>query len=143
MTWLEKLTTNPAITEALPEAVVETLLMVAISGVATVLIGGLLGILHGLLRLRPHTGKIVLRALHLSERVVTLSRSYPTDAADLWDACTNAERLPRWFAPVHGELRLNGTYQVEGNASGTIRNSFSASWNSSHSLANVKRRNCR
>ncbi|MBD4580339.1 metal ABC transporter permease, partial [Xanthomonas citri pv. citri] len=39
MTWLEKLTTNPAITEALPEAVVETLLMVAISGVATVLIG--------------------------------------------------------------------------------------------------------
>ena len=43
MTWLEKLTTNPAITEALPEAVVETLLMVAISGVATVLIGGLLG----------------------------------------------------------------------------------------------------
>lgn len=66
-------------------------------------------------------------------RVVTLSRSYPTDAADLWDACTNAERLPRWFAPVHGELRLNGTYQVEGNASGTILTcdpprTFTATW---------------
>lgn len=66
-------------------------------------------------------------------RVVTLSRSYPTDAADLWDACTNAERLPRWFAPVHGELRLGGTYQVEGNASGTVLtcdppHTFTATW---------------
>lgn len=65
--------------------------------------------------------------------VVTLSRFYPTDAADLWDACTNAERLPRWFAPVHGELRLGGTYQVEGNASGTVLTcdpprSFTATW---------------
>ena len=66
-------------------------------------------------------------------RVVTLSRCYPTDAADLWDACTNAERLPRWFAPVHGDLRLDGRYQVEGNASGTILTcdpprSFTATW---------------
>lgn len=66
-------------------------------------------------------------------RVVTLSRSYPTDAADLWEACTSAERLPRWFAPVHGELRLGGKYQVEGNASGTVLaceppRSFTATW---------------
>lgn len=66
-------------------------------------------------------------------RVVTLSRSYPTDAADLWEACTSAERLPRWFAPVHGELRLGGKYQVEGNASGTVLTcepprSFTATW---------------
>ncbi|MDG4665791.1 SRPBCC family protein [Mycobacterium sp. 236(2023)] len=66
-------------------------------------------------------------------RVVTLGRSYPTDAADLWDACTSAERLPRWFAPVHGELRLDGKYQVEGNASGTVLTcdpprTFTATW---------------
>jgi uncharacterized protein YndB with AHSA1/START domain len=66
-------------------------------------------------------------------RVVTLRRSYPTDAADLWDACTNAERLPRWFAPVHGDLRLGGAYQVEGNASGTVLTcdpprTFTATW---------------
>lgn len=66
-------------------------------------------------------------------RVVTLSRSYATDAADLWDACTTAERLPRWFAPVHGDLRLGGSYQVEGNASGTVLtcdppSSFTATW---------------
>lgn len=47
-------------------------------------------------------------------------RTYLTDQADLWDVVTNEERLPRWFAPVTGELRLGGRYQIEGNASGVI-----------------------
>ena len=51
---------------------------------------------------------------------VTLSRSYPTTVGDLWDAVTNADRIPRWFAPVTGNLELGGRYQVEGNAGGTI-----------------------
>lgn len=51
---------------------------------------------------------------------VSLSRSYATALEDLWDAATNAERFPRWFALVTGDLRLNGHYQVEGNASGQI-----------------------
>ncbi|CAM3751878.1 MULTISPECIES: SRPBCC family protein [Tsukamurella] len=50
----------------------------------------------------------------------SLSQTYPTDPADLWDAVTNAERLPRWFAPVHGDLELGGRFQVEGNAGGTV-----------------------
>ena len=33
---------------------------------------------------------------------------------------TQPERLKRWFAPVTGNLRLGGRYQLEGNASGTI-----------------------
>jgi len=53
-------------------------------------------------------------------RGVTLERVYDTTADDLWDAVTNGERLPRWFAPVSGELKLGGRYQIEGNASGTI-----------------------
>ncbi len=66
-------------------------------------------------------------------RVQTLARTYPTDLADLWDACTSAERLPRWFAPVTGELRLGGRYQVEGNAGGTVQEcepprSFALTW---------------
>ncbi|WP_404404847.1 SRPBCC family protein [Pelagibacterium halotolerans] len=66
-------------------------------------------------------------------RAVTLTRSYDTDADDLWDALTNQERLPRWFAPVHGNLELGGQYQVQGNASGTITacdppKSFGATW---------------
>jgi uncharacterized protein YndB with AHSA1/START domain len=53
-------------------------------------------------------------------RTVTIARVYPTPPEDLWDACTNAERLSRWFLPVSGDLRLGGRYAFEGNASGTI-----------------------
>ncbi|WP_422774124.1 SRPBCC family protein [Plantactinospora sp. WMMC1484] len=53
-------------------------------------------------------------------RTVLLRRTYDTSVDDLWDAVTNPERLPRWFAPVSGELKLGGRYQVEGNAGGEI-----------------------
>lgn len=53
-------------------------------------------------------------------RNVTLARSYDTTIGDLWDAVTNPQRLPRWFLPVSGDLRLGGNYQFEGNAGGTI-----------------------
>lgn len=53
-------------------------------------------------------------------KAVIASRVYPTDAADLWDALTRPERIKRWFAPVTGELKLGGRYQVENNAGGTI-----------------------
>ena len=53
-------------------------------------------------------------------RAVTLSRSFATTVADLWDAVTNAERIPRWFLPVSGELERGGRYQLEGNAGGVI-----------------------
>ena len=39
---------------------------------------------------------------------------------DLWDVLTNAERIPRWFLPISGELELGGRYQLEGNAGGVI-----------------------
>ena len=53
-------------------------------------------------------------------RAVTLSRSYPTTAEDLWDALTNLDRIPRWFLPVEGDLQLGGHYQLTGNAGGEI-----------------------
>ena len=55
-----------------------------------------------------------------SASAVTLSRSYATTVADLWDAGTSAERIPRWFMPVSGDLELGGRYQLEGNAGGAI-----------------------
>jgi len=61
---------------------------------------------------RMHDGK--------PARVVIASRTYDTDVDDLWDALTSAERIPRWFLPVSGELRLGGRYQLQGNAGGTI-----------------------
>jgi uncharacterized protein YndB with AHSA1/START domain len=53
-------------------------------------------------------------------KVVVAKRTYDTTPDDLWDALTNAERLPRWFLPITGDLRLGGRYQLKGNAGGTI-----------------------
>lgn len=66
-------------------------------------------------------------------RTVTLARTYPTGIDDLWAACTDPERIPRWFLPVTGDLRVGGRFQLEGNAGGTIERcepprSFSATW---------------
>jgi uncharacterized protein YndB with AHSA1/START domain len=65
--------------------------------------------------------------------VQTVSQSYPTTVDDLWEACTQPDRLARWFAPVTGDLRLGGRYQVEGNASGQViacepPRSFTVTW---------------
>jgi len=53
-------------------------------------------------------------------KVVTVNQTYDADLADVWDACTSPERIPRWFLPVSGDLRLGGRYQLEGNAAGEI-----------------------
>ena len=51
---------------------------------------------------------------------VSLSRSYAISLEDLWDAATSAERIPRWFLPVSGDLKPGGRFQLEGNAGGVI-----------------------
>jgi uncharacterized protein YndB with AHSA1/START domain len=66
-------------------------------------------------------------------RVGTISQAYDTDLEDLWDAVTNIERIPRWFLPISGDLRVGGHYQFEGNAGGTIERcdkptGFAATW---------------
>ena len=53
--------------------------------------------------------------------VQTLAQTYPSPIDDVWNAVTSAERIPRWFLPISGELRLGGSYQFEGNAGGEIR----------------------
>jgi len=53
-------------------------------------------------------------------RAVVASRDYPTNIADLWNAITEKDRIPRWFAPVSGDLELGGRYQIKGNAGGTV-----------------------
>ena len=74
------------------------------------------------------------RTLEAGEaRVVTITRTYDAPVDEVWDACTNIERIPRWFAPVTGDLRLGGRYQVQGNAGGTVERcdpprSFAATW---------------
>jgi uncharacterized protein YndB with AHSA1/START domain len=66
-------------------------------------------------------------------RTLTVSRVYNTPREDLWDACTNPERISRWFLPLSGDLRPGGRYEFQGNASGTIErcdppHSMTATW---------------
>jgi uncharacterized protein YndB with AHSA1/START domain len=53
-------------------------------------------------------------------RALVATQTYEAGIDDVWDALTNAERIPRWFLPVSGDLRLGGRYQLEGNAGGEI-----------------------
>ncbi|MFD8526690.1 SRPBCC family protein [Streptosporangium canum] len=80
---------------------------------------------------RREVGKRVLEAGEA--RIVTISQTYEAGVDDVWDACTDPERISRWFLPVSGDLRLNGRYQLQGNAGGRIERcdppaSFSATW---------------
>lgn len=66
-------------------------------------------------------------------RAVVASRDYATDIDDLWNAITEKKRIPRWFAPVSGDLKLGGRYQIKGNAGGTVTaceppRGFSLTW---------------
>ena len=66
-------------------------------------------------------------------KIAVAHRTYRTDRADLWDALTNVDRIPRWFLPVTGELRVGGRYQLEGNAGGVVERctepeSFAVTW---------------
>ncbi|GAA3222072.1 SRPBCC family protein [Actinocorallia longicatena] len=61
------------------------------------------------------------RTLEAGEaRVITVSRVYPTSQDDLWEACTSAERIPRWFLPISGDLKEGGRFQFENHAGGLI-----------------------
>ncbi|MGW7364979.1 SRPBCC family protein [Streptomyces sp. NPDC054841] len=53
-------------------------------------------------------------------RTVLLRRTYDAAVEDVWDACTDPERISRWFLPVRGDLKPGGHYQLEGNAGGEI-----------------------
>ena len=78
--------------------------------------------------------KLGTRTIDAKEaHVVTISQSYDTDPADLWDAVTNIERIPRWLLPISGDLTLGGSYQLEGQAGGTVLTcdppkNFTATW---------------
>jgi uncharacterized protein YndB with AHSA1/START domain len=78
--------------------------------------------------------KVGSRVLEAGEaRVVTIGQTYDATLEDVWDACTNVERIPRWFLPISGDLRLHGRYQFENHAGGTIERcdppkSFGATW---------------
>jgi uncharacterized protein YndB with AHSA1/START domain len=91
----------------------------------------MIDVVHQINAVRRQVGGRVLEAGEA--RTLTIIRTYDAPAEDVWDACTNPERIPRWFLPISGELRVGGRYQLEGNAAGTIGRcdpprSFDATW---------------
>ncbi len=53
-------------------------------------------------------------------RVAVFKRTYDAPIEDVWDACTNPDRLRRWYVPVSGDLREGGTFKQEMMGSGQI-----------------------
>ncbi|GAB3309993.1 polyketide cyclase [Epidermidibacterium keratini] len=64
---------------------------------------------------------------------VALTRTFAAPPDEVWSAVTDAERIPRWYLPITGDLQRGGSYQLEGNAGGEILEcdpprSFLVSW---------------
>jgi uncharacterized protein YndB with AHSA1/START domain len=53
-------------------------------------------------------------------RTAVLRRRYDAPVADVWDAITSPDRVDRFFLPLTGDLRVGGTFELEGNAGGEI-----------------------
>ena len=91
----------------------------------------MMDVIHEINTTRREVGTRTLEAGQA--RTISVSRTYAAEVEDVWDACTNPERIRRWFLPVSGDLREGGHFQVEGNASGSILgchapHGFSATW---------------
>ena len=73
--------------------------------------------------------KLGTRTLEAGEaRVATISQVYDTDIDDLWDVVTNAERIPRWFLPISGDLVDGGEVGLRVDHPGGLRSCWS--WSS-------------
>ena len=53
-------------------------------------------------------------------RSLLLRRTYDAPIGEVWSACTDPDRISRWLAPIDGDLRPGGTFQLKDNASGEI-----------------------
>lgn len=98
----------------------------------------MIDVTHQISEVRRRVGTRTLEAGEA--RTVTIGQTYDAPIEDLWDACTNAERIPRWFLPISGELRLGGRYQLENHAGGTVTacdppRGFAATWESMGQLS--------
>jgi uncharacterized protein YndB with AHSA1/START domain len=47
-------------------------------------------------------------------------RTYAAGLEDTWSTLTDPARIARWLMPVSGDLRMGGSFQLEGNAGGEI-----------------------
>jgi uncharacterized protein YndB with AHSA1/START domain len=53
-----------------------------------------------------------IRSLDAKRGAVRVEDVYDTGIADLWEACTDPERLARWLAQVSGDFRPGGSIEA-------------------------------
>ncbi|WP_218854645.1 SRPBCC family protein [Paractinoplanes atraurantiacus] len=53
-----------------------------------------------------------MRSLDETRGAVRVEDVYDTSIDDLWEACTDPERLARWIAKVSGDLRAGGSFHA-------------------------------
>ena len=51
--------------------------------------------------------------------VVTISQNYDATIEDVWDACTNPDRIPRWFLPISSAVGVGWDLALAGLANHT------------------------
>lgn len=51
---------------------------------------------------------------------IELRRFYDAPVDDVWNAITDPERVGRWLKPVNGDLRLGGSFELDGGEHGEI-----------------------
>ena len=51
---------------------------------------------------------------------VEVRRRYDAPVEDVWNAVTDPQRLARWLKPVTGDLRLGGSFELDGGEHGEI-----------------------
>jgi uncharacterized protein YndB with AHSA1/START domain len=49
-----------------------------------------------------------------------MQRTYDAPIQDVWSACTDPDRLRRWYVPVTGDLRVGGRFEQVNMGSGEI-----------------------
>src|SRR2546428_4089800 len=57
----------------------------------------MIDVIHEINAMRRQVGTRVLEAGRA--RTLTVARTYDAEVQDVWDACTNPERIRRWFLP--------------------------------------------
>lgn len=76
------------------------------------------------LPLVPYTGaerRLGSRRIAAGEaRSVVIRQRHAAPVERVWQACTDPDRINRWFIPPQGDLRPGGTFHLPGNASGQI-----------------------
>lgn len=63
----------------------------------------MIDVFHEINATQRQVGTRVLKAGEA--RTITIIRTYAAEVHDVWEACTNPERIRRWFLAVSGDLR--------------------------------------